>query len=104
VGPLFQGRFQAKLVATDGYLLHLSRYIHINPVKAGLVKESASWHYSSYPEYISNRKGTLPCTDFILSMFQDSPNLNKELAHARYKDFVESYRDEDIYQIKHLLF
>ncbi len=35
VGPLFQGRFASKLVDSDTYLLHLSRYIHLNPVKAG---------------------------------------------------------------------
>jgi putative transposase len=40
VGPLFQGRFASRLVDNDGYLLHLSRYIHLNPVNAGVCRES----------------------------------------------------------------
>ena len=43
VGPLFQGRFQARHVEKDSYLLHLSRYIHLNPVHAGLVTKAEEW-------------------------------------------------------------
>jgi len=52
VGHLFQGRFQAKHVETEEYLLHLSRYIHLNPVFAGLVKQADEWEFSSYREYL----------------------------------------------------
>jgi putative transposase len=46
VGSLFQGRFQAKRVEDEAYLLHLTRYIHLNPVKAGLVARSEDWELS----------------------------------------------------------
>lgn len=51
-GPLFAGRFKRVLVQTDEQLLHLTRYIHLNPVTAGLVDDPADWKYSSYKEYI----------------------------------------------------
>ena len=69
VGPLFQGPFQAKIVKEDRYLLHLSRYIHLNPVSAGLVKNPADWEFSSYQEYTGLRAGTLPKTDLVLNYF-----------------------------------
>jgi hypothetical protein len=42
------------------YLVHLTRYIHLNPVKAGLVKHPGEWEFSSYREYAGLRQGTLP--------------------------------------------
>lgn len=51
VGPLFQGCYHAKMVDKDAGLLHLSRYIHINPVLGGLVSSPGAWLWSSYPEY-----------------------------------------------------
>ncbi|NEQ33043.1 MAG: transposase [Leptolyngbya sp. SIO4C5] len=59
-GSLFQGPFRAILVNEEAYLLHLSRYIHLNPVKAGLVARAEDWEFSSYPEYVGLRQGTLP--------------------------------------------
>jgi REP element-mobilizing transposase RayT len=45
VGPLFQGRFRAKHVDREAYLLHLTRYVHLNPVVAGLVKQPRDWDF-----------------------------------------------------------
>ena len=47
-GHLFQGRYKAILVDQDSYLLELSRYIVLNPVKAGIVKRAGNWRWSSY--------------------------------------------------------
>jgi len=47
-GALFQGRYRAVHVDRDEYLLHLARYIHLNPVAAGLVSRPADWPYSNY--------------------------------------------------------
>ena len=69
VGPLFQGPFQNRLVKSDGDLIHLSRYIHLNPVTAGFVDRPEHWDYSSYQDYISLRKGTLPKPESILNLF-----------------------------------
>ncbi|MEO1095268.1 MAG: transposase [Cyanobacteria bacterium J06638_28] len=59
-GSLFQGRFQSIPVDTERYLLQLSYYIHLNPVKAGFVKYPEEWEFSSYLEYANLRQGTLP--------------------------------------------
>lgn len=94
VGSLFQGSFKAINISTDEYLLHLSRYIHLNPVKANLVKHPQDWQFSSYLEYIGLRKGNLPKTDKILSYF---PN------QLDYQNFCESYQSEQDKIIKHLI-
>lgn len=60
VGSLFQGQFQAIVVDSDEYLYHLTRYIHLNPVKAGTVAHPKDWEFSSYLDYAGLRSGTLP--------------------------------------------
>lgn len=95
LGPLFQGPFQATWVDKDGYLLHLSRYIHMNPVTAGSVEHPEQWAFSSYRDYVGLRGGSLPVVGVVLSQFP---------SHQAYRKFVESYRDEDVKIIEHLLF
>ena len=84
VGSLFQGRFKGKLVDSSRYLHHLTRYIHLNPVEAGLVARPEDWPYSSYLDYIGLRPGTLPQTSVILDQF--------ETVNA-YRDYVNDGAD-----------
>lgn len=56
-GHLFQGRFKGHLVEEDGYFLEVSRYIHLNPVRAKLVDAPESWRWSSCPGYLAARHG-----------------------------------------------
>jgi REP element-mobilizing transposase RayT len=49
-GTLFEGRAKSILVDTDDYVIHLCRYIHLNPVRAGLVMHPSQWAYSNYLE------------------------------------------------------
>ena len=51
-GPLFHGRFGARLITEDGDLLHMTRYVHLNPTSAGLVADPGDWPWSSYQEYV----------------------------------------------------
>lgn len=51
-GPLWTGRFNDVPVKNDEQLLHLTRYIHLNPTSVGLVKKPQDWEFSSYREYI----------------------------------------------------
>jgi putative transposase len=95
VGALFQGAFQAKHVDENNYLVHLSRYIHLNPVMAGLVERPEDWEFSSYREYIGLRAGTLPKPEIVLSQFP-SPEA--------YREFVESYTSREREIIADLLF
>lgn len=60
VGSLFQGRFCSIQIAREAYLVHLVRYIHLNPVKAELVSHPKEWEFSSFREYAGLRQGTLP--------------------------------------------
>ena len=94
VGPLFQGPFEAKLVDKDEYLLHLSRYIHVNPVLAGLVAHPARWVFSSYRDYVGLRYGTFPMPGVVLSQFS---------SRQTYAEFVESFSKTDEELIEHLM-
>jgi len=94
VGSLFQGRFKALHVDRNEYLLHLSRYIHLNPVMAGRVRKPEDWEFSSYQEFVGMRDGKLPKPDVVLSQFP-SPDA--------YRAFVESYTDGDEERIRHLM-
>ncbi|MES2321358.1 MAG: transposase [Pseudomonadota bacterium] len=69
VGHLFQGRFHAVLVQKDSYLLELTRYILLNPVRAGITREPDEWMWSSYHWMVS--KGAPPWlhVDWLLSQF-----------------------------------
>ena len=58
-GPLFAGRFRSIHVDVDEYLIHLARYVHLNPVVAGLCRHPQEWPYSNYLEWIEQRNGTL---------------------------------------------
>lgn len=51
-GPLWEGRFKNILIETEEHLLHLTRYIHLNPVTAYLVNKPEEWFASSYEEYV----------------------------------------------------
>ncbi|OGD62992.1 hypothetical protein A2215_02580 [Candidatus Berkelbacteria bacterium RIFOXYA2_FULL_43_10] len=54
LGPLWASRFKNVLVKDDEQLLHLTRYIHLNPTSAGLVKNPEDWMFSSYGQYIQS--------------------------------------------------
>jgi putative transposase len=94
IGSLFQGRFKAVYVDRNDYLVHLSRYIHLNPVRAGLTRRVEDWEFSSYPEFVGLRNGTLPQPGVVLSQFP-SPDA--------YRRFIESYVERDEKVIEHLM-
>ncbi len=81
-GTIFERRYQAVHVEQDGYLKHLCRYIHFNPVKDGIVKRVEDWPYSNYPEWVGIRNGTLFDPDFSSAYFGQSED---------YKEFVLNY-------------
>lgn len=103
-GALFQGAFQAKLVEKDEYLLHLSRYIHLNPVTTGLVESPEEWIYSSYLEYVDQRNGTLPEPEIVLSQFETSEVSETSEVYRRYREFTEAPVANHQKTIAHLVF
>ena len=68
-GTLFEGRAKSVLVDADEYVLHLCRYIHLNPVKAGLVADPGEWPYSNYLEWVERRRGNLVDRAFVRGYF-----------------------------------
>ncbi|MEK7587286.1 MAG: transposase, partial [Patescibacteria group bacterium] len=99
VGPLFQGPFKAVRVESEEQLIHLSRYIHLNPISSFLIKESEldSYSWSSLPEYLAPLGNTLSNPKFISELFK-SP--------GKYRDFVHNQIDyaQKLDNIKHLTF
>lgn len=85
-GHLFQGRYKAILIDRDNYLLELSRYIHLNPVRARIVEKPEEFLNSSYTSYIGNRKDDIVNHDQILKMISK----DKRSAPKLYRQFVES--------------
>ena len=70
VGHVFQGRFKAILVEREAYLLELSRYVVLNPVRAGLVRSAKDWRWSSYRATAGLKKGpNFLHTKWILGQF-----------------------------------
>jgi len=68
-GHLFQGRYKALLVDQDSYLLELVRYIHLNPVRAGLVKQPENYQWSGHNCYLGKENLAWLTTDWVLGQF-----------------------------------
>lgn len=85
VGHLFQGRFKAILVDSDAYLLELTRYVALNPVRAGIVKEPADWPWSSYRASVGLEPAApWLAVDGLLAQF----GKQRGVAQKRYAQFV----------------
>lgn len=85
VGHLFQGRFKAILVDSEAYLLELTRYVVLNPVRAGMVNNPADWPWSSY-RASAGIEPAAPwlAVDGLLAHFAEQ----RGLAQKRYTQFV----------------
>ena len=80
-GHLFQDRYKSEPVEDDDYFLTVLRYIHQNPLKAGLVNSLDSYKWSSYLEYMKGAK--IVNVDFVLDMFDE----NREKAIEMFRAF-----------------
>jgi putative transposase len=86
-GHLFQGRYKAILVESDQYAKELSRYIHLNPVRAKMSEMPEAYDWSSYNYYIGRKKAPeWLFREFILGYF----GKNISSAQKEYKEFVSS--------------
>lgn len=86
VGPLFQGAFKAVHVESDEQLLHLSRYIHLNPVTRFRIKpeELKDYAWSSYPTYIGNSDVNFVDKEIVMDFFKNP---------RKYEEFVLDQAD-----------
>jgi putative transposase len=94
-GPLWQSAFKAVRIKNNEHLLHVSRYIHLNPTTNALVENPKEWKYSSYNEYINDER--------ILKNYATEISINNP---ATYKKFVEDRKDyqRKLKMIKKLIF
>lgn len=112
VGHLFQGRFKAILLEDDSYLLHLSRYIHLNPVElieskwkergiqnwAKTNRFLESYRWSSYQDYVGKKNFPSVITkEFIYNVLEF-----KKDRETRYKKFVQEWMAKDYHSIDHI--
>ncbi len=86
-GHLFQGRFKSILVDKDAYLLELSRYIHLNPVRAHMTDTPEAYPFSSYAAFVNPRLETFVFRDLILTMSHGPEG---------YRRFVASVMPEEL--------
>lgn len=89
LGPVFQQRYKAARINDDSYLLHISRYIHLNP------DSYKAWQWSSLPYYLGNYQADWVKPDRILELFEGED----------YSRFVEDYTDRrsELEEIKYQL-
>ncbi len=91
VGHLYQGRYKAILIQKENYLLELSRYIVLNPVRARMVRSAKDWPWSSYRATVGlSQKEACLTTDWILSAFAKT----RKTSQQKYRDFVKAGRNQ----------
>jgi putative transposase len=86
VGHLFQGRYKAILIEADHYLLSLTRYVHLNPIRANMVKNLNDYPWSSHRAYLGIARFSFLTIDFVLGYFHNNVLIAREL----YKQYLSS--------------
>ena len=120
-GHLFEGRYTACLIEDDRYFLEVSRYIHLNPVKAQMVREPLAYEYSSYGKFMDDectngeeagdgKAGKMKCsklisdltdTSRVLSCFRNNPReqyrmfVEGKISHAEQEMLIQKDMKED---------
>ena len=90
VGPLLQGEFKAVLIESEEQLIHVSRYIHLNPFVSFLVKDLKLYEWSSYTDYIGKTTVGICNKEAVLELFKSPQDYEKfVLDHADYAQRLE---------------
>lgn len=99
IGPIFQGIFKAVRIETDEQLIHVSRYIHLNPVASLIIKKEKldTYPWSSFPEYLNPKIEAICNQKVVLDLFP---------SRIAYRKFVHDQIDyaRKLEKIKHLAF
>ena len=94
VGNLFQDRFKSEPVENDAYLLTVVRYIHQNPIQAGIIKDISKYKWSSYNDYIEI-KGLIDTT-FVYSLFDE----DKKTAADLFKKYMNELQEDNCLEME----
>lgn len=84
VGTIFQGKFKGVIVEDNEQLMHLSRYIHLNPFVSRIVDKPEKYPWASYNQYLKNQNRRLCSPKIMLELFDSI---------RKYKDFIDDYSD-----------
>ena len=99
-GAVFEGRFQAKEIQTDPSLLQVSKYIHRNPIEAGLVTRLIDYPWSSYPSFLGDVAEPMVRTAFLLEYFSSRQGKVRD-----FRAFVEeSFAEGELLPLQNVLF
>jgi len=90
VGHVFQGRYKAVLVDHDAYGLALVRYIHLNPVRANMVRDPVAYRWSSHRAYLGGERLSWLSTEWVLAQF----STRLATARSRFAAFVDAGKEE----------
>lgn len=95
VGYVFRNRFESKLLYNQDYLTKCIKYVHMNPVKAGIVKKEKDYLYSSYNDYIN--KNGIVTKELLDKIFNSNYNYLKNFLKIEYKEeLFEDFEKEEI--------
>ncbi len=97
VGHLFQDRYKSESVEEDAYVLALIRYIHQNPVKAGMVESAGDYPWSSYNGYLEaeNCFAEVIETKTVLGLLSDHESVAKE----RFTEYMNEEAEEEFLDV-----
>lgn len=97
VGHLFHDRFQSECIEDDNYVFALIKYIHYNPVKAGLTQNPADYKWSSYKSYLDEEHySDIIDINFILALF----STKKSTARKLYREYMKQESAENFIDIE----
>jgi len=104
VGHLFQNRYKSEPIEDERYLMAVLRYIHQNPIKAGMVKEAGKYHWSSYNEYLKmyNSKDYLIDGEITKAYFNSKKSFtkfHKQMSKENYMDYKNKYSDDELLEL-----
>ena len=99
VGHLFQGRYKAIVCDKDAYLLELVRYIHLNPLRAGLVDGPEDYPWSSHRIHIGEDRSEAIDPSLVLGQFAGDFSAAKKLYESFVMEGTLQGRREDLYKV-----
>jgi REP element-mobilizing transposase RayT len=97
VGHLFQGRYKAILCDKDAYLFRLVKYLHYNPVRAGMVRQPEEYRWSSHRAYLGLNRDELVDTGLVLRMFSEDLKRGRRL-YREYMRKEEKISKGEVYR------
>ncbi len=97
-GHVFQGRYKALLLDADSYLLELVRYVHLNPIRSGLVAVPEDYPWSGHRAYLGIEIIPWLTTDWVLSIFSNKINLARKKYRAYIAEGLTERRREEFHK------